>query len=142
MLADRPATRSGEHEILGGVRPVGEPGTQLLGERRRQRHGAALVVLRRAPRQLPIDLGQRLGDPGRASHQVEALHLEAEDLPGAQARVGADQHQQPIPRVDRVGQVLDLDLGQEVHLVLGAAGESSYAGGDVDGQPVRVDRRG
>jgi hypothetical protein len=97
--------------------------------------------LRRAPDELPVDLAEGLGDLDLAAQQVEPLDLEAGDLPGPQPRVRADQHQQPVAGIDRLGEPLDLDGVQEVHLELGPAGESAHVGGDVDGQSLLLPSR-
>lgn len=104
-------------------------------------HGAALVVLRRAPHQPPVHLAEVLGDPDRAAEQVQPPDPQPGQLAGAKAAVGAHQDEQPVARVDDPGEPLDLDRGQGVHLDLGPAGEPAPAGGDVAGQPVRLDRR-
>ena len=96
--------------------------------------------LRRAPGELAVDLAEGLGDLELAAQRVEPLDLEAGDLPGPQARVGADQDQQPVAGVDCRGEPLDLEGVQEVHLELGPARQAAQVGGDVDGQPLRVDR--
>jgi hypothetical protein len=123
------------------VRATGEIGAQLVAEEPRQPHDAPLVVLRRAPGELPVDIAEGLGDLDLAAQQVQPLDLEAGDLPGPESRVGADQHQQPVAGIDCLGELLDLDGVQEVHLELGPAGEAAHVGGDVDGQPLRIDRR-
>jgi len=72
-----------------------------------------------------------LGRPNTATHQAKDLHhldrraqcqdpvpAQAEQLATAKASVGAEQHEGPVPFVDRLCELEHLVLGQEPHLRL------------------------
>jgi hypothetical protein len=62
-----------------------------------------------------------------------------DQLARAHAGVGGDPYQRRVPRVDRVGEGLDLDGVEEVHLAPLHLGELD-PGGDVAGELAAVDR--
>jgi hypothetical protein len=66
--------------------------------------------------QLAVHLRRRGGDPGRPAQQVEPSDREGDQLAWAHARVGGEQDQRPVARVDRGGEPLDLRGVQEVRL--------------------------
>jgi hypothetical protein len=87
---------------------------------------------------LPGSYG-RLDHAGSAGQQVQPADPERDLFAGAQAGVGGEQHQRPVPRVDGVGERLDLVGVQEVHLVALPLGRLD-AGCAVDGQAPALDR--
>lgn len=90
---------------------------------------------------MPVDLAERLRHADGATEQIEPLDLEREQLARPQARVGPSLDQHGEARIDRGGEQLDLDRGEEVHLLLGPAGQAAHVGGDVDRKPLGVHRR-
>jgi len=140
-LAQRPAQRRGEHEILGAVGPPGEVIGQQLDQEPRQPYRAALVGLGRPPHERTVYLGRRLDHLAAAAEQVEALGLERDHLTEAEACVGQDVDEHAVVRPDGISELLDLGGVQEQHLALDPLGQP-HSGGRVAGQPATLDRRG
>jgi hypothetical protein len=88
---------------------------------------------------MPGDLRGGLGHAHGSAQQVQAAHLERDELAGPQAGVGGEADQHPVRRGDGVGQGLDLGRGQEVHLPALDLGELD-ALGHIAGQPAPIHR--
>jgi hypothetical protein len=99
------------------------------------------VRLDPTPRQPAGDLGRRLSHPDGTPEQVEPRHFERDQLARAQPGVGREANQGRIRLRDHLGQHLDLDCGEEVHL-LALYFRRLHPSGDVARQPAAVDRAG
>jgi hypothetical protein len=137
LLPQRTTLRRGEHQIIGTMRPPGQVGSELVGQKPRQRHRAAGVGLGRPPYQPPIHLSRRLADLAPAAKKVQVPDTQRHQLPGTKPRVGGKAHQQLIARIDGGGQILDLPRGQEVHVPPDDAGQQ-HPGRRVAGDPAAL----
>jgi len=93
------------------------------------------------PLQVAGDLWRRLGDPDAALEQVEPTELERDQLAGPEPGVGGEPDQDRVRLLDRMGQDLDLDGGEEVHLLALDLGRL-HSGSDVAGQAPTIDCAG